>query len=69
MITKDPTHLKGATTLHCEILMSKNKQQFERGIVINNIPQGNVVRHLRYCGIFNDNSMQIHRWILHIKEF
>jgi len=40
--------------------MSENKQQFETDIVINEKPQGTVARHLRFCGIFNDNLLQIH---------
>jgi len=51
---------KRITTLPCEILMSENKQKFEIYIVINDKSQGTVARHLRYCGILNDNLLQIH---------
>jgi len=41
--------------------MSKNKQQFETGIVINNKSQGNTGRYWMHCDIFNENLLQIHR--------
>jgi len=40
--------------------MSENKWQFDTDIVINDKSQGTVATHLRYCGIFNDNLLQIH---------
>jgi len=49
--------------------MSENKQQFETDIVINEKPQGTVARHLRFCGIFNDNLLQIHCWAWLWKNF
>jgi len=43
--------------------MSENKRQFETGTVINYKSQGTAARYLRYCGIFNDNLLQIHCWV------
>jgi len=40
--------------------MPENMRQFETGIVINDKSQGAVARHLRYCGIVNENLVQIH---------
>jgi len=49
--------------------MSENKWQFDTDIVINNKSQGTVARHLRYCGIFNENLLQIHCWVCVLKNF
>jgi len=40
--------------------MSENKRQFETDIVINEKAQVAVARHLMYCGIVDDNLLQIH---------
>jgi len=37
------------------MLMSKNEQLSETGVVINNKSQGSVATHLRCGGIFNDH--------------
>jgi len=61
VIAKDPTAPYIVATLPCEILVSENKRQFEKtGIVINDRSQATVARHLRYCGIFNDNLLQVY---------
>jgi len=39
--------------------MSENKQQFETGTVINYKSLGTAATYLRYCGIFNENLLQI----------
>jgi len=40
--------------------MPEDKRQFETGTAINYKSQGIAVLHLRYCGIFNKNLLQIH---------
>jgi len=74
VIAKDPTiHTLPCEdptihTLPCDIFMSENKRRFVTEIVINDKSQGTVARHLRYCGIFNDNLLQI-RLSLLMKKF
>jgi len=46
--------------------MSENKWQFETCIVIDGkslITVSRQSRHLRCCGIFNKNLLQIHCWV------
>jgi len=49
--------------------MSENKRQFETDIVINDKSQGTLARHLRYCGIFNENFSSSSVLSLLMKEF
>jgi len=51
--------VRRVATLPCEILMSGNKWQFETDTVTNDNSQGTAAGRLRYCGIFNDNLLQI----------
>jgi len=49
--------------------VSENKRQFETAVGINDKSQGTAVKHLRYCGIFNDNLLQIHCWVCSWQNF
>jgi len=51
VVAKIPPHLKRVSTLPREISMPENKRQFETGTA---------ARYLRYCGIFNENLLQIY---------